>query len=95
MSILHCTITTAPYVDAGAVAFVLLHEPTGEAFLCRMASFEDVNVTLLPEGLTPPAQGDIRGVVAEAALHYAERNVEELAPLFEQLSAQPPGSAPE
>src|SRR5690606_36853914 len=76
MSILDCSITTPPRIEEGAVVFMILHEPSGEVFRCRMVSADDVNLALAPSGFTPHADGDVRGAVAEAALLYSRQNAE-------------------
>ena len=92
MTISDCSITTPPRIQDGSVVFMIVHEPSGEVFTCRMRSADDVNVSLAPAGFTPHADGDTRAAVAEAALHYARENAE-FEPLFAELSksvASPP-----
>ena len=94
MSILDCSITTPPRIEEGAVVFMILHEPSGEVFRCRMVSADDVNLALAPSGFTPHADGDVRGAVAEAALLYSRQNAE-FEPLFAELALQSTAPASE
>lgn len=84
MTILDCSMTAPPRIEEGAVVFLLLHHPSGEVFSCRMKSPDDVSLTMMPGGLTPHADGETRGIVAEAALLYARENPE-FEPLFAHL----------
>ncbi len=79
-----CTLVAPPSVRGGVVAFTLLHEATGQVFLCQMADFDSVSVTLEPEGMTPAAEGDVRGEVAAEARRHAAESETALEGLFEQ-----------
>lgn len=88
MSILNCSVTVPPVAEEGVVKLTLLHQPSGELFLCRLQSIDDINIALLPEGLTPHADGEVRAAVAEAAQQYALRHRDELASLFAEAALQ-------
>ncbi len=88
MSILNCTVTIPPVAEEGVVKLTFLHQPSGELYLCRLRSIDDISVSLFPEGLPPHAEGEVRAIVAEAAQQYARRHSEELAPLFDEAAMQ-------
>jgi hypothetical protein len=80
-----CVVTTPPAIEDGCVVFSIVHNNTGRVFRCEMRDFDDVNITGVPRGATPWADGEIRAQVAEAALEHAQNNHKEFRGLFEQL----------
>ncbi len=88
MSIMNCSVTVPPVAEEGVVKLTLLHEPSGQLYLCRLQSLDDISVSLFPEGLTPHADGEVRAAVAEAAHEYALRHDTQLADLFAEAAAQ-------
>ncbi len=79
-----CVVSTPPSVEEGSVVFNVVHNDSGRVFRCAMDDFDSVKVTPLPRDMTPWAEGETRGAVAEHAREYARENAELFRGLFEQ-----------
>lgn len=87
----HCTILDEPVIEDDAVVVRVLHrdpsqEDVGRVFICRMASFDELTIDTLPEGLAPHVEGEYRAEAAQAAQAYAAENLSTFEELFEELA---------
>jgi hypothetical protein len=84
-----CVVSTPPSVEDGSVVFNVVHNDSGRVFRCEMTDFDSVEIMPLPRDMTPWAEGETRGAVAERALEYARDNADLFERLFEEAQGRP------